>query len=297
LAKYPSLLHKGDDQKATPLHYAALNGDLDIVKFLVAKGALFTVDLNGESPLHLAALNGHLPVVKFLVEIGGDINLQSSNGSTPLHLACANQQITVVGYLLSLPKIKRDLKDNMGNNPATVAKNTKLKILLDYFEDDKRELYMEIQTLEDRIGLLDDQFNEVTLRHENDEKSISRAFNQLSEIEEEFKSVKDDMINNKVDVNSISNNDFINNLKNEIKEKNEKIALLESEKRKLNMKSSRAKEDMMRNLTTAHRSLSNLLNIYETSNIAIMDTKNSLESLRTFMISSNLNSNFDMDEE
>jgi len=63
------------------------------------------------------------------------------------------------------------------------------------------------------------------------------------------------------------------------------------------MKSSRAKEDMMRNLTTAHRSLSNLLNIYETSNIAIMDTKNSLESLRTFMISSNLNSNFDMDEE
>lgn len=47
------MIETGDSQGATPLHYAALNGDLPIAKFLLAKGAQSVPDSQGETPLHL----------------------------------------------------------------------------------------------------------------------------------------------------------------------------------------------------------------------------------------------------
>jgi len=223
LKKYPSLINKGDDQKVTPLHYASLNGDVDIVEFLVSKGATNCVDVNGETPLHLASLNGHLSVVKYLIEIGSDFNVQSSNGSTPLHLACTNQQLKVIGYLLSIPNLKRDVRDNMGNTPAIIASNTKNKVLMEYFEDEKRELYLKLEALEDRVGVLDEINNQAIIRYENDQKSITRAYNQIDEIERELDKMKNEMkMDNESRIKFITNNDTVNSLKQQIIDINEK---------------------------------------------------------------------------
>jgi ankyrin repeat protein len=54
---------------STPLHSAAANGHLDVVKFLVAQQAEVNAkETDGWTPLHLAARYGYLDIVKFLVE-------------------------------------------------------------------------------------------------------------------------------------------------------------------------------------------------------------------------------------
>eukprot|EP01125_Pyxidicula_operculata_P005971 TRINITY_DN2088_c0_g1_i1.p1 TRINITY_DN2088_c0_g1~~TRINITY_DN2088_c0_g1_i1.p1 ORF type:complete len:158 (+),score=29.71 TRINITY_DN2088_c0_g1_i1:528-1001(+) len=53
LKYYPSLINKGDLEGATPLHYASMNGDIDMVKFLLSKNASILPDSHGETPLHL----------------------------------------------------------------------------------------------------------------------------------------------------------------------------------------------------------------------------------------------------
>jgi ankyrin repeat protein len=52
------------------------------------------------TPLHLAAQNGHLNVVKFLVEQQAEMNMKNTNGSTPLHLAAQNGHLNVVKFLV-----------------------------------------------------------------------------------------------------------------------------------------------------------------------------------------------------
>ena len=81
----------GDFLNTTPLHYAAEEGHLKVVQFLVEAGANFdNSDTTFQTPLHYAAEEGHLKVVQFLVEAGADINsgLGGSFGyGTPLDLA------------------------------------------------------------------------------------------------------------------------------------------------------------------------------------------------------------------
>lgn len=284
LDKYPSLVDKGDDQKTTPLHYAALNGDFDYVKFFHSKGAKIVLDDNGETPLHLAALNGHLNVVKFLVENGCDLNQQSTSGATPLHLAVVNKQYPVVGYLLSNPKTKKDLRDNQGNTASLIASNNKDTQMLNYFSDEKREYLLKIQILEDRVNILEDQVSKANTLHESDQRSVSKAYKQLKSTEDDFKDLQQKYNELKENnANGIVANQLIDSLKEQLTEAHNKIVDLNSTIRSLNARIENNKEDMMKNLGSAHRSLSNIISLFETTNLAIIDSKNSLEQIKDYM--------------
>eukprot|EP00301_Raphidiophrys_heterophryoidea_P004129 c11819_g1_i1.p1 GENE.c11819_g1_i1~~c11819_g1_i1.p1 ORF type:complete len:870 (-),score=227.03 c11819_g1_i1:956-3565(-) len=70
----------------TELCSAAARGDLAEMKRLLRKGADPNLgDYNKRTPLHIAASNGHLDVVKFLCELRGiNVNCQDRYQSTPL---------------------------------------------------------------------------------------------------------------------------------------------------------------------------------------------------------------------
>ena len=81
-----------------------MNGHLDIVKYLVERGANIRVD--DDSSLRYASYNGHLDVVKYLVESGADVHV---NGDEPLRIATDNGHTEVVNYLKSKMKKKTSL--------------------------------------------------------------------------------------------------------------------------------------------------------------------------------------------
>jgi len=57
-----------------PLHYAALNGHLEIVKILIEKGVNVSArDDWDRTPLHWAAYNGHVEVAKELIANGANV--------------------------------------------------------------------------------------------------------------------------------------------------------------------------------------------------------------------------------
>ncbi|CAK9253192.1 unnamed protein product, partial [Sphagnum jensenii] len=54
----------------------------------------------GDTPLHRAAEKGHLDVVKYLVEKGADVKAANKYGYTPLHWAASSGKLDIVKYLV-----------------------------------------------------------------------------------------------------------------------------------------------------------------------------------------------------
>ena len=85
------------------IHAAALRGDLEKVRALVTGDpALLTLKgPGGMLPIHLAARGGHVDVVTFLLDRGADPNSRSLVDFRPLHLAAMSNRQAVVELLLA----------------------------------------------------------------------------------------------------------------------------------------------------------------------------------------------------
>ncbi len=71
----------------SPLMMAALKGQLDVAKRLIALDA--DVNKPGWTPLHYAATNGQTDVIQLLLDHHAFIDAQSPNGTTPLMMAAS----------------------------------------------------------------------------------------------------------------------------------------------------------------------------------------------------------------
>jgi ankyrin repeat protein len=80
------------------LMLAAFKGYEDLVAALIARGA--DVNKTGWTPLHYAATNGHIGVIKQLLEASAYIDAESPNGSTPLMMAAQYGSLDTVKLLL-----------------------------------------------------------------------------------------------------------------------------------------------------------------------------------------------------
>lgn len=107
LATDPALVEKlGRTGQVELIHRAVEAGRLDAVRFVVGLG----VDVNGlipntgldRTPLHNAAMTGDLAMVQLLIELGGNLGLRDSTyHATPIAWAAHGDQQHVVQYLLS----------------------------------------------------------------------------------------------------------------------------------------------------------------------------------------------------
>jgi len=143
----------GDYDGRTALHLASAEGQLDVVDFLIAKGAnVDVVDRWGVGPLQDAIENKHDHIIERLVEAGarvnpaavisqlcqaasdgalryvqrlikggGDITLGDYDGRTPLHLAAAGNHVEVAKYLIE-QGADVNAVDRFGGRPLDDAK-------------------------------------------------------------------------------------------------------------------------------------------------------------------------------
>jgi ankyrin repeat protein len=110
--------HRDDKMNWSLLHFAAEDGNSDVIRFLAARGAdLAATDRNGWTPLHLAVDSDldvssqegrravELPAVQTLLELGADETVRATDGATPRDIAVAYGQ-EVLYDSLSRPKAR-----------------------------------------------------------------------------------------------------------------------------------------------------------------------------------------------
>ena len=87
LKERPPHLNEPDNAKNTPLQIAALEGFVDIVRYLISQECIINCkNIDGDTPLIDAVENGHLEVVHLLLEAGADPRLRNGKGFEPLDL-------------------------------------------------------------------------------------------------------------------------------------------------------------------------------------------------------------------
>src|SRR5688572_15287933 len=103
-----ALVRQGADVNApqgdgmTALHWAALNGDVEIADMLVHAGANLEAitRIGGHRPLHVASRQGNAPVVALLLKAGATAKATTSNGVSALHYAAGAGATEAVVALL-----------------------------------------------------------------------------------------------------------------------------------------------------------------------------------------------------
>jgi hypothetical protein len=87
----------------TALGAAALNGQVEIARILLSKGARTDTRtlMTGETPLTIAAQMDHFEVVKLLIEYGADPSARRTDGCTALTLALRNGNQEMADFLRS----------------------------------------------------------------------------------------------------------------------------------------------------------------------------------------------------
>ncbi|EOA30461.1 hypothetical protein CARUB_v10013586mg [Capsella rubella] len=172
----PSLLNERNPvMYHTPLHVSAGNGNVDIVKYLLAwtgsdKVELEAMNTYGETPLHMAAKNGCNEAAKLLLESGAFIEAKASNGMTPLHLAVwysiTSKDISTVKTLLD-NNADCSAKDNEGMTPLDHLPkgqgSEKLRELLRWFlqEQRKRSALEQCGKTKAKMELLEDELSNI----------------------------------------------------------------------------------------------------------------------------------------
>jgi ankyrin repeat protein len=106
LQRDPASVNERDQYDRTPLHYAAIEGHIEIAEFLLSRQAEINAqDLWGKTPLFVGIVEeplilDHAPIVQFLVGKGADVNLADAVGDTPLHMAATFGETESVEPLL-----------------------------------------------------------------------------------------------------------------------------------------------------------------------------------------------------
>lgn len=142
VSKNHEIIKQADDIGWTPLHYAALTGNLEATRLLIGKDAVLTGDpeanrlligketcyildtVLGLSALHIAAYAGHTKILEELIECEpATCDLVNHKGQTALHAAVVGEKINVIKYVLKTPKLGRLINqaDNDGNTPLHLA--------------------------------------------------------------------------------------------------------------------------------------------------------------------------------
>ncbi len=106
----------------TALHEASRKGNIEIVRYLLQKGAdIHLKNYNGLSPLHIAAYCGENEIVRTLIAAGADVNAKAKDNITPLHTAASMGHADIVEFLINSGAEAHAKSSKDGSTPEDFA--------------------------------------------------------------------------------------------------------------------------------------------------------------------------------
>jgi len=124
LARQPDLINTYAPDGFQPLGLAAFFGHVDIVEFLLDKGALVNSPSHNPMrvmPLHSAIASRRTEIVKLLLEHGADVNPAQADDFTPLHEAAQNGMLEVTQWLIDRGAVINPRLSSSGKTPLALA--------------------------------------------------------------------------------------------------------------------------------------------------------------------------------
>jgi len=91
---------RDQQNNATPLHFAALEYNINAMRELINAGADVNVKVDHSSLIHFAADFGSSEVLQEIIQAGADINILDKNGNTPLHIAARRGYSHIIPLLV-----------------------------------------------------------------------------------------------------------------------------------------------------------------------------------------------------
>jgi ankyrin repeat protein len=116
LVYYGADVNAKDEQGRTPLFLACGKNNLNIMKFLINRGADINVEIMGKTLLFWACAYGNFNIVKLLIARG--VNIKDEEKSTLLHNACESGYSDIVTLLID-NGIDVNIKNDRGNTLYT----------------------------------------------------------------------------------------------------------------------------------------------------------------------------------
>ena len=101
IEKSPQLVEARDGDGDTPLHYAALGGNVELINYLIDKGAKIELpNAEHKTALHFAAVNDRKEAVSALLKRGAALETKDDYGRTALILCARERGQAATGRLL-----------------------------------------------------------------------------------------------------------------------------------------------------------------------------------------------------
>ena len=105
------------------LHIASMNGQLPIVKYLIEKQKV-DIDINGyndKTPLHYACENDYLQIIEYLISKGANVNVKDYLGDYVIHYASRGGLLQTVQYLIEKQNVDINIKGNWEKNTTSLC--------------------------------------------------------------------------------------------------------------------------------------------------------------------------------
>lgn len=120
-------------QKA--IHCAALEGQVEIVEYLVSRGGIeiTTKDLLGNTPLICAASKGRLDTAKWLIAHGATVEHKAPSGRSALHSAAAGGHVVMCELLVQCGADPLE-KEQFGKTPRALAESYNHRAVSDFLK-------------------------------------------------------------------------------------------------------------------------------------------------------------------
>lgn len=93
-------VNETDVNLSTPLHIACKNTNLNIVKILLLNGAEHTLDKGNRTPIYYAVIKGNIEILKILIQYNANIAYVDSYGKNLLEYANEYKNQQIVNYLI-----------------------------------------------------------------------------------------------------------------------------------------------------------------------------------------------------